>query len=222
MGYRYDLKNKKFNNLKVISFAYNKNGRTFWKCKCDCGNYCIKDAYKIMTGHTKSCGCISLQNKKELYKYSIKHKMTNTPLYRTWQNMKRRCDNKKMEDYKYYGKRGIKVCEKWKNDFMSFYNWAIENSYKEDLTIDRIDVNGNYEPNNCRWVDRKVQANNTRRNHYIEYNGEKHTLAEWEKITNIKSPTLRYRIKNNYPLEKIFSNQNFGLNTRFKKNELED
>lgn len=219
MGFRENLKGRKFNKLQVIDFYGNKKGRTYWQCKCDCGKVCILEAYKIKSGHTKSCGCLGVENKKTLYKYSIKHKKMDTKLYRVWQNMKRRCYTASSNSYKNYGARGIIVCEEWKNDFLSFYNWAIENGYRDDLTIDRIDVNGNYEPSNCRWATVTEQANNKRNNRFIQYKGEKHTIAEWSKILKIKRETLRYRIKHNFPLEKVFSTKNFGIQTQFKRKE---
>ena len=222
MGFRENLKDKKFNKLTVIDFAYNKNGRTYWKCRCDCGNITIVEAYKLKIGHTKACGCLGEYNRKYLYKHSIKHQMMNTRLYRIWQNMKRRCYTPSIDSYKYYGARGIKVCEEWldkQNGFINFYNWAMANGYKDNLTIDRIDVNGNYGPNNCRWATVKEQANNKRNNLFIQYKGEKHTIAEWSKILKIKRETIRYRIKHNFPLEKVFSTENFGVQTQFKRKE---
>ena len=123
MGYRYDLKDQKINQLLVLEFYKNKNKRTYWKCLCDCGKICIVEAYKLKTGHTKSCGCLGKLNKEKLFIYSLKHNKTNSRLYRIWQNMKRRCDTPTIKTYKYYGARGIKVCEEWRNDFMNFYNW---------------------------------------------------------------------------------------------------
>lgn len=219
MGYREDLKNQKFGMLKVINFEKNQNGRTYWLCKCDCGNYTTAEAYKLKTGHVKSCGCLGKKNKEQLYKFSIKHKKTNTKLYRTWQNMKRRCDTKSSTSYKNYGGRGITVCDEWRNDFISFYNWAMANGYRDDLTIDRIDVNGNYEPNNCRWITKEEQANNKRNNRFIEYNGKKMTLIQWSKKKNIKRETIAYRLNHNYPLEKVFSKENFSEYTKFHRKE---
>ena len=219
MGFRENLTGKKFNKLTVIEFAYNKKGRTYWKCKCDCGNIAIVEAYKLKMRHTKACGCLGEYNRKHLYKYSIKHQMMNTRLYRTWQNMKRRCDTPSTNSYKNNVGRGIKVCNEWKNDFISFYNWAMANGYRDDLTIDRIDVNGNYEPSNCRWATSKEQSNNKRNNYYIEFNGEKHTITEWAERAKIKRETIKYRIQHNYPLNKVFSTENFSLKTRFKIKE---
>jgi hypothetical protein len=124
----------------------------------------------------------------------VKHGMAHTKIYRVYCRMKQRCYDQNVKEYKHYGGRGIKVCAEWLDDFMEFYKWATENGYKEGLTIDRKDVNGNYEPNNCMWVDRKAQNNNTRANRYITYNGETHTMAQWAEIKGLKLQTLANRL----------------------------
>lgn len=200
--YKIDLKSQKFGRLKVLDFAYNKNRKSYWKCLCDCGNIKIIESYKLKTGHTKSCGCYA---KEVTRNNTITHNKTNTKLYRTWQNMKRRCDNKKTKSYKYYGEKGIRVCDEWLHDFMNFYNWAMQNGYKEELSIDRINVNGNYEPNNCRWVDIETQANNKTNNHFLSYNGKTLTINQWAKELNIPRETIKSRIKYNFSIDKILS-----------------
>lgn len=129
-----------------------------------------------------------------------KHGMRKSRLYRTWSHIKERCQNKNCKSYKNYGGRGITICDEWKNDFMAFHNWAMANGYKDDLTIDRIDVNGNYEPNNCRWVSMEEQAKNKRNR--ILYNGYK--IEDLQNITGLKYETIYRRIKNNrdYILDK--------------------
>lgn len=125
---------------------------------------------------------------------NYKHGMSNTRLFHIWQNMKKRCHCETYRDYHRYGGRGIKVCDEWRNDFLIFYNWAINNGYKEKLQIDRIDVNGNYSPNNCRWVTFVQQQNNRRNNRWITYNNETHTLAEWAKKVGINRHALGERL----------------------------
>lgn len=205
MGYKIDLTNQKFGRLTVINFAFNKSRRSYWKCKCDCKNIKIIEGYKLTSGHTKSCGCLSKENLKKLAENSIKHNLTNSKIYRTWQNMKNRCYNKKVKSYKYYGKRGIKVCDEWKNNFLNFYNWAIKNGYKDNLTIDRINVNGNYEPSNCRWATKEEQANNKRNNHFLTYKGQTLTINQWARKINIPRETIKTRINNNLKIDKILS-----------------
>lgn len=125
------------------------------------------------------------------------HKVkTDNRIYRLWLGMKSRCYNSNNIDYKYYGGRGIKVCKEWLASFNKFEKWAQENGYNDNLTLDRIDVNGNYEPNNCRWATRKEQSNNRRNNHYIVYNGEKYTLTQLAYKFGVKVGTLFTRINN--------------------------
>lgn len=185
-----DLTDKKFGNLIVIKrLNYSKLGHTYlWECKCDCGNTTIVRGTNLKSGHTISCGC---------KKGKIIHNKWRTRLYRIYANMKQRCNNPKNIWYKNYGARGITICDEWLNDFMNFYNWAQANGYKENLTLDRINVNGNYEPNNCRWADRVVQQNNMRTNRHITYNNETHTVAEWARILNVPSKFLFDRLRSN-------------------------
>lgn len=122
-------------------------------------------------------------------------------LYNIWVNMKGRCYNKNIDSYKNYGGRGISVCNEWKNNFKKFKEWSLNNGYKDDLTIDRIDVNGNYEPSNCRWVDMKTQGNNTRRNHLITFDGKTKTMTEWAEEIEISYTTLRKRLRDGWSIE---------------------
>lgn len=128
-----------------------------------------------------------------------------TRLYQTHKSMLDRCNNPKSHIFNRYGGRGIKVCDEWANNYEAFMEWAFANGYTDELTIDRIDVNGNYSPENCRWADKKVQLNNTRRNHFVECNGEHHTLAEWEEITKISQKTLERRINTGWDVEKALT-----------------
>jgi hypothetical protein len=132
-----------------------------------------------------------------------KHGMSYTKIYGVWHGMNGRCHYPKHKHYKNYGGRGISVCEEWK-EFIPFYEWAVANGYQENLTLDRIDVNGNYCPENCRWVDRFVQNNNKRGNRYIEFEGKKQTLTQWAKELGIKPNSLIYRISN-HGIEKSLS-----------------
>ena len=133
----------------------------------------------------------------------IKHGFCGTKIYKKWEDMKARCNNPNNKRFKDYGGRGIKICDEWLADFMNFYNWAICNGYKEGLTIERIDNNGNYEPSNCKWITRAEQMKNTRNCHYIEYNGETHCISEWLKILGITSRSIANKLYKGYPIEKL-------------------
>lgn len=197
-----NLIGKKYGELQIIEQIKNdKNGHSKVKCKCSCGKTINVLLDNLKTGHSKSCGC------KKGYMISKKkktHGKCNTKLYKVWHNIKNRCYNKNNKRYKDYGGRGITICDEWLNDFMSFYNWAMNNGYKEGLSIDRINNDGNYEPNNCRWVTNKVQNNNKRSNRLLTHNKETHTITEWSKILNIHYTCLRNRILKKYPQELIF------------------
>lgn len=194
-----DLTNCKFGKLKVIKYT----GNSYWLCECACGKTKKIRADHLLKKEIISCGCY---NREKTSRVNSIHCMTNTKIYNVWSNMKRRCQNKKSEKFKIYGERGIKVWDEWKNDFLTFYKWSIENGYKEGLTIDRIDTNGNYEPSNCRWVDMKTQQNNRRNNHLVTYKNETHTIAEWAEIKKINYHTLLDRINRyQWSTEKAFT-----------------
>lgn len=184
---RIDLSNKRFGKLTALRFSRSdEHGITFWWCRCDCGNE-IEVAYNnLKYGNTKSCGC-----------WHEKHLETGSRLYKCWQDMKSRCEYAKDFNYHNYGGRGIKVCDEWCNSYLSFRAWALNNGYTPTLTIDRIDVNGNYEPTNCRWVTLEAQQNNRRNNIYVEYNGETLTLRQlakkYSEPNGISYKTLWYR-----------------------------
>ena len=162
-----------------------------WLCKCDCGNIVSIRGYSLRSGNTQSCGCIQ---KETNIKLRQTHGMAKTRLYNIWQSMKRRCSSPTMSCYKYYGGRGIKVCNEWQS-FEPFCEWALANGYTENLTIDRIDVNGNYALSNCRWITIQEQQRNKRRNHYITLNGETKLLKDWADGLGITTATLLERLE---------------------------
>lgn len=195
-----DITNLKFGRLTAMYVSgKSKSRECIWHCKCDCGNEIDVVGSSLRNGNTKSCGCWNKECPKPNTK---KHGMTNTRIYNIWKSMNQRCYNKNAISYKHYGGRGIKVCSEWRgNDgFLNFYNWAINNGYSEELTIDRIDNDGNYEPLNCRWETNINQQNNKSNNTYIEYLGKTYTLAQLSKKYNINSDTLSQRIRNDWDL----------------------
>lgn len=195
-----DLTGEKFGKLTVVKRVTNetKNG-VFWLCKCDCGNESVVKASNLRSGSTKSCGCI---RKKTIP--SFRHGMSRTRMYGIWGGMKDRCSNPKYHGYMNYGGRGISVCEDWK-EFTNFYEWSMSNGYQDNLSLDRIDVNGNYEPSNCRWTTMMVQSNNKRNNRFIEYNGERKTLKEWSRETGLSDACISERLKFGWSIEEAIT-----------------
>lgn len=187
--YKYnDLKNQKFNMLTAIEIVgkTEKKGM-IWKCICDCGNYTEVAGTLLSHGKIKSCGCLRKVTGEA--NGSFKHGMRNTKLYNSWVAMKKRCLNKADEHYPNYGGRGITVCPEWM-EFDSFYEWAMSSNYKDGLTIERIDVNGNYEPSNCKWATAKEQADNRRTTVHITVDGVTKNATDWAKTLGVGRSTI--------------------------------
>lgn len=198
-----DLVGQKLERLFVMD-RYTKNGRGYYKCKCDCGNIVMARADGLKSGRIKSCGCYNIDRAKTGNNRRT-HGKHNTRLYRIWQAMYARCYIRTTPAYKNYGGRGITICTEWLKDFQAFYDWAMQSGYNDNLTIDRVNVNGNYEPFNCRWITKEEQARNTRANHYITYNGETHTLGEWASIVGIDRRVIGWRLKHNWTIERALT-----------------
>ena len=220
MRHANNLIGQKFGRLTVVSRAENSispsgSQKVMWNCLCECGNSVSVRASSLQMGVTNSCGCLHKESleeirKKYIYKHGgACHGGSKEKLYFTWLNIKKRCENQCDHNYKNYGGRGITLCKEW-HDYSVFREWAMNSGYNpaksgNECTIDRIDVNGNYEPQNCRWVNRKVQNNNRRNNRYIEFNGQKLTLSQWAEKLNVNYDTLKYRV-DNWPLEQALAN----------------
>lgn len=203
-----DMTGQVFGNLTVIGRTGSKvgaNGAKYatWLCQCACGNQKEIIGVSLRDGNTTSCGCL------KGYK---KHGMANERIYHIHAGIKQRCNNSKDTAHENYYDKGIKVCEEWsdkENGFTNFYEWSLKNGYAESLTIDRIDYKGNYSPENCRWVDMVVQANNRENNHTVTINGETKTVMEWANIIGITSPAFTCRLEYNWNDNEILQPKGF-------------
>lgn len=193
-----DLAEKRFGRLVAIKpIGKNEHGNYLWLCRCDCGNEHIVASGKLIQGKSKSCGCY----RKEIRKMSLeKHGLTTGGKPRTfiiWNGMKARCYNPNAISYKSYGARGIKVCDEWlgEHGFKNFHNWAIKNGYKDELEIDRIENEGNYEPSNCQWISKQENREKQRKTRYFEINGERLNISQWCKKLGISKSIAYKKIK---------------------------
>lgn len=184
-----DITGRKFGRLTALKIHLEEGKRTQWLCKCECGNEKLIPLSSLSSGKGKSCGCLRKELTGEKFR---KHGLINTTLYNTWLNMRDRCRNKKSPSYKNYGARGIDVCAEW-DDYKKFYEWALNNGYKKSLTIDRIDNDKGYYPENCRWATKETQANNTTKNVRTEIDGVERTLSEHARFYKINYFTIHYR-----------------------------
>lgn len=187
------LQGLKFGMLTVLK--YNNDGT--WQCKCDCGNIVNKITWSIQRSPYANCGCV------RVCKGNTKHNLCYERLYGIYEKMKGRCFTPTDTSYKNYGGRGVKIADVWlgENGFINFHDWAINNGYSNELTIDRINVDGDYEPSNCRWVNQKTQQNNRRNNRRITYNDQTHTIAEWANIKDMPYDRLQARIAHGWSIE---------------------
>lgn len=204
MSSRIDLAGKEFGKLTVLEYAYTKNCKAYWKCLCDCGKICIVPAGTLLNGTAKSCGC----NRKEaMRKVATKHGLRDTRLYSIWCNMKDRCYNQNNPQYKWYGGKDtpIEICSEWLHDFKTFYDWAMTNGYKDDLTIDRINFNGNYSPDNCRFVTIQEQQNNKSNNHLLTYNGKTMNITQWAQELGLPRGVIKDRLRGGWSVEKALT-----------------
>lgn len=193
-----NLMGQKYGKLTVAGSIDGK-----WSCLCDCGGVKTVTTKQLRSGQTASCGC-ALSEMLRLRNST--HGLSRDPAYRSWKDMRSRCNTPTDSDYKDYGGRGIKVCDRW-SDFAAFL--ADMGPRPFGMSVDRKDVNGNYEPSNCRWADAKTQANNKRSNHFIEWGERRQTLAAWCAETGVDQSKARYRLRMKWPVEKVFSMEDF-------------
>ena len=214
MGKYQDLTGKRFGRYTVICETDRPNGKSnrhYWLCRCDCGNERVLLSSDINRGLIVSCGCFQRESaSKRAYEQHLTHGMSGTRLYRIWASMIRRCELDTSKEYPLYGGRGIQVCSEWRNDFTAFQSWMLSNGYDESAprgkcTIDRIDNDGDYCPENCRVADQKTQSRNRRNNRFITYNGITKTMSEWAEEYGISVGTLRDRLSYGWPIEKCLT-----------------
>lgn len=186
----------KFGRLTPMKCIGVVNGRMTWECLCDCGNTVNVIQKHLSSGNTKSCGCMQRDSVSSVRKT---HGKSKSRLYKLYSGIKKRCKNKNDKTYKWYGAKGVKICKEWDEDFFEFEKWMLDNGYDESLprgvqTIDRIDSNGNYSPDNCRLITIEEQQRNRDDNVFYEFNGEKHLICEWSEILGIDYSILKSRV----------------------------
>lgn len=196
MGKIKNIRGNKYGKLTVISFVDVKNKKARWLCKCDCGSIVEVYGIDLRSNNTRSCGCL-----KHVHRDLGAHNLSKTRINNIYHNIKQRCNNPNSSTYKDYGGRGIKICNEWNNSFLSFYNWAMNNGYNDELSIDRKDNNGDYCPENCRWITHKKQMSNTRRNLIYIIDGETLCLSEWCERYNMPYWTVLRRIQHGSDIE---------------------
>lgn len=192
-----DLTGKKFGRLTVIGLDDKPGHKTYWICQCECGNMKSVRSDSLKQGAIKSCGCLKKEQDRTNLTANHSHKMSGTRIYEIWQGIKGRCYNKHDARYDRYGGRGITVCDEWRDDFEAFYNWSLDNGYSEDLTIDRIDNDKNYCPQNCKWASAKEQSNNRSTNINITIGNSTRTLTQWCEIFELDPKTIFARYSRN-------------------------
>lgn len=204
-GGAQDLTGQKFGRLEAVRLSEKRSGRkTYWECKCECGNPKTIRTDSLKNGLIRSCGCLKKeQDEKNLDHKRWTHRESGDRLYSVWNGMHRRCYNPQDSKYGSYGGRGINVCDDW-HDVKKFKDWALNNGYQEDLSIERIDVNGNYEPTNCTWIPISEQAWNKRNTILIKHQGETKCLSEWCKLLELSEGTIRSRYERGETPPKLF------------------
>lgn len=201
MSETIDMTGRRYGKLTVERKGRSANGM-IWLCRCDCGNIAkrkgtdLRRTLRKTGGANISCGCTHPMKT---------HGQTKTPLYGAWNNIKNRCYNKNINNYHNYGGRGIKVCNKWRNSFEIFYAWAIANGYKKGLSIERIDVNGNYTPENCTWIPLEKQCRNRRDSRRLTWQGITLTPIEWSEKLDISHNAIQLRVSRGWSCERIFT-----------------
>lgn len=200
-----DLTGQNFGRLTVIERRIDaRRNATVWRCKCSCGNVIDVFAGNLTRGHTSSCGCLRVDTTTKMH---VTHGLVHHPLYIVWGGMKKRCTNPNCAAYPNYGGRGIGICDEWEQDFKMFYDWAMSSGYADNLTLDRIDNDGDYEPSNCRWVDKLTQVRNRRNTLLVQHGGKTQTLKAWADELGIGYHTLYSRINRGWSVDETLTKE---------------
>ena len=194
-----DMAGRRYGRWTVFERAGSKHGMATWLCRCDCGQEANVFGNNLRSGKSKGCRSCASREK------ATTHGGTGTRLHNIWFNMRQRCGNKNHHGYKNYGGRGIRVCAEWDESFGPFRAWAMANGYKSDLSIDRINNDGNYEPGNCRWATSRQQQRNARSNVHVTINGVTKLICEWAEIAGIEYATLLHRVDRGWRGERLLS-----------------
>lgn len=214
MNSTHNMIGEHFGDWTVIAKSEPKNGKTIWKCKCKCGK--TKDVYgcNLLSGKSKGCGCTRDKTARQRMQT---HGESHTKLYYVWHTMLRRCEDHNTKSYADYGKRGICVCEEW-HKYETFKQWAYLSGYSDGLEINRKDNNGNYEPNNCEWVTKSENMNNTRRTRYYEYKGGRYTVRQLSEMCGYSYKTIQNRLYSGWSVdESITIDPQKGNNQKLRK-----
>lgn len=186
---------KKYNRLTIISYAYTRKKHTYVNCVCECGNTSTPEFSSVIKGHTKSCGCLQKEKASKTARTHLRtHCLTGTRIFNIWRGMKARCYNPHLKSYHNYGGRGITMCDEWRNNAQSFYDWAMQNGYSDELSIERIDNNLGYSPDNCRWATDREQALNRRCNRYL-FQGKLFKVSDLVSMLGISRNTIVNKFK---------------------------
>ena len=204
MGKPLSLSGKRFGRLRVLGKSEKRasNGCVYWHCVCDCGSKREVIGRSLVAGMTVSCGCY---HKEQMRGQFVKHGLSRHPLHNKWISMKQRCYNPNHIGYHNWGGRGIGVCDEWRDDFQAFYDWCVMNGWKKGLDIDRIDNDKDYSPENCRFITRRVNLNNTRKNRYIEFDGKRMTISQWGLYLGGKPNLIQNRLGRGWPLDRALT-----------------
>lgn len=196
---KLNIAGERFNRWEALEVVNNTKIKTYWLCRCDCGKEKEIALTSLTSGLSRSCGCL---RKEQM----TTHGLTKSPEYTTWLSMNQRCTNKKDPNYKSYGGRGVTVCDRWGKSFECFLEDM--GARKKGMTLDRINNDGNYEPKNCRWADKKTQGNNRRSNHCLTINGQKLTITEWSRQLSLSRSTIQHRLRAGWKNEDVIIKAN--------------